>query len=101
MTRDVRHLRRWGAVYLLIALFVGSWLGQAIAMQPEIAEKGWTEFWSATFENWQSEFLQLFVQAVVVVGLADRLFAKSTEDIEHIDRKLDVITRRLGAEPDE
>jgi hypothetical protein len=24
----MRHVRRWGAVYLLLLLFVGSWLGQ-------------------------------------------------------------------------
>jgi hypothetical protein len=24
----VRHVRRWGAVYVLLVLFLGSWLGQ-------------------------------------------------------------------------
>jgi hypothetical protein len=25
---DLRHRRRWGAVYLLLLLFIGSWVGQ-------------------------------------------------------------------------
>ncbi|WP_218061665.1 hypothetical protein [Planobispora rosea] len=47
-----RHLRRWGAAYVLAALFLGSWIGQAVAMQPAIAEEGWTAFWAVTLENW-------------------------------------------------
>ena len=52
----MNHLRRWGAVWVLVALFVGSWVGQMVTMVPET---GWLEFWAATFENWQSEWLQL------------------------------------------
>ena len=64
-TRE-NHMRRWGFVYLLLLLFLASWAGQLIAMLPDIAEKGWHEFWAATFENWQSEFLQLAVQTVLI-----------------------------------
>lgn len=85
----MRHLRRWGAVYILAVLFVGSWAGQLVAMQPTIQQEGWSEFWSATTENWQSEFLQLLVQAVLIVALADRVFRRGAEDSRRIERKLD------------
>jgi alpha/beta superfamily hydrolase len=81
------HMRRWGAVYLLIALFIGSWVGQFVAQAVE--GDGWILFASATFENWQSEFLQLAVQTLVVVGLADRLFKASKDDTARIEKKID------------
>jgi hypothetical protein len=89
-----RHLRRWGAVYILAVLFAGSWIGQAVAMQPAIAEQGWSEFWAATFENWQSEYLQLVVQAVLLLGLKHALFRADAEDLERIEAKLDRLLQR-------
>lgn len=89
-----RHLRRWGAAYILLVLFLGSWAGQLVAMLPTIGEQGWSEFWSATLENWQSEFLQLLVQAVMVVGLAGRLFAVSKDDVHRLERKVDALLER-------
>ena len=76
------HLRRWGAVYLLVALFLGSWVGQWVAQAAE--GEGWVLFASSTFENWQSEFLQLAVQALVVVGAAGKLFRVSKDDSNEI-----------------
>lgn len=92
------HLRRWGAAYLLVVLFAASWLGQLLAQLPAIAdpaEHGWAEFWAATFENWQSEFLQLTVQAVVVVALARRFFAVSVDDHDRLEGKVDELLRRV------
>ena len=88
-----RHLRRWGAVYILAVLFAGSWIGQAIAMQPVIAEEGWSEFWAASFENWQSEWLQLVFQAVLLLGAKHWLFRVEAEDLERIEAKLDRLLR--------
>jgi hypothetical protein len=88
------HFSRWGALYLLVLLFAGSWVGQFLAQLPKIGQEGMAEFWAATFENWQSEFLQLAVQAGVVVALADRVFRVSTQDRERIERKLDELLRR-------
>src|SRR5215213_11676311 len=71
------HLKRWGAAYLLLAFFLASWIGQFIFMLIEVGNEAqqhgqsfsmsecWPQFWSSTFENWQSEWLQLFVQAVI------------------------------------
>lgn len=79
------HMKRWGAVYILVALFGGSWIGQAVS---QLAEgDGWNLFLSSTLENWQSEFLQLAVQALLVVGAAGKLFTKGKEDAEQILRE--------------
>jgi hypothetical protein len=103
-----RHLRRWGAAYVLLALFLGSWFGQLVTQvrveQNEAAEHGetfvWSDFWyqffASTFENWQSEFLQLFVQGVLLLGplmyvlwQADENADKS--DVKRLEDKLDRI----------
>jgi hypothetical protein len=86
-----KHLKDWGAVYIILALFLGSWVGQALAMRDDGPEK----FWAATFENWQSEFLQLAFQAVVLLGLRHVLFKADAEDEERLEGKLDQIIRLL------
>lgn len=72
-------------------LFLGSWFGQAFTMQETINEQGWTEFSAATFENWQSEFLQLAVQGILLLGMKHKLFKVDAEDLEEIKDKLDKI----------
>jgi hypothetical protein len=89
----MKHFRRWGAVYLLVLLFLGSWGGQLLTMQPMIEQEGYAEFWAATFENWQSEWLQLVFQAVLLLAAKHWLFQADAEDIERIEGKLD---RLLG-----
>lgn len=94
-----RHLRRWGWVWLLLVLFVVSWVAQAVAQAA--ANDSASEFWAATFENWQSEFLQLTVQAGLVVGAAAVGFRKSQEDQERMERKLDALLHGAGIDPEE
>lgn len=94
-----RHLRRWGAAYILAVLFLGSWIGQAVAQKGEIAEHGWSVFWSATFENWQSEWFQLLLQAVMLLGMKHWIFKADAEDLERIEGKLDRVLRREPEEP--
>jgi hypothetical protein len=84
-----------------VVLFVGSWAAQfvfqAVEFAGEAGEHGgrfewgayWPAFLAATFENWQSEFLQA---CWTVVGLG--LFyqwgsAQSREQTERIEAKLD------------
>lgn len=93
--RVKHHLEHWGAVYVIMALFVGSWVGQVAAMQPEIAKEGWSRFWAATFENWQSEFLQLAFQAVVLLGMRHLIFKADAEDEEMMEAKLNKIIELL------
>jgi len=82
-------MRYWGAVYILVALFLGSWLGQLIAMQPKIQQEGWSEFWAATFENWQSEWFQLVFQAILLLGAKHVMFKADARDLERIEQKID------------
>ncbi len=104
----MRHLRRWGAVYVLALLFLGSWLGQFFAQLSEFRSQqqahdqsfAWGEFWpaffSSTFENWQSEWLQLVFQAVLLLGAKHWIFKVDAEDLERIEAKLDRVQDRLG-----
>jgi hypothetical protein len=90
------HLQRWGAVYLLGVLFLGSWVGQYVA---QVAEgDGWMLFLASTFENWQSEFLQLAVQTLVVVGFANKLFHRSLDDRDQLKYRIDTALRGQDAQ---
>jgi hypothetical protein len=105
------HLRRWGAVYVLVLMFLGSWAGQLFTQAAEFANTAkdhgeparmsefWPEFWAATFENWQSEFLQLAVQAILVASFVQAYLFKAEysadkDDVEQINEKLDRLLER-------
>ncbi len=94
-------------------LFLTSWIGQfftqLLVVQNEAQQHGetfqWSEFlpqfFASTFENWQSEFLQLVWQAA---GLALLLFwgsSQSREEGERIEAKLDLLLAKQGIDPDE
>lgn len=67
--------------------------GQAVRLSPYLVEMG-----RDTFENWQSEFLQLLWQ---VVGLAYFLYVGSPSSKENDDRmeaKLDALIELVGKE---
>lgn len=105
------HLKKWGAAYLLLALFLASWGAQFISMLVEVGndarEHGqafemkdfWPQFWSSTFENWQSEWLQLLVQAVVLLGMKHVLFKADAMDMEQVQLDLAEIKEHLGIPP--
>jgi hypothetical protein len=90
--RQDTFIRRWAALFILIAFFVLSWGGQFFAqmevVKQESAQHGqefsmnefMPQFWSSTFENWQSEWLQLATQAVLIAALADYIFRKGNQD---------------------
>jgi hypothetical protein len=106
-------MRRWGAVWILALLFLGSWLGQLIAQVKEVADNAhdhgekflWSDFWpqffTSTFENWQSEFLQLAVQAVLIASLVGQkkfFNADGGADKEDVERILRAIGSQNGDE---
>ena len=105
------HLKRWGAAYLLLVLFLASWGAQFVSMLVEVGndarEHGesfhmsefWPQFWSSTFENWQSEWLQLLVQAVVLLGMKHVLFKADAQDMEQVQLDLTEIKEHLGIPP--
>jgi hypothetical protein len=89
------HLHRWGAVWILVALFAGSLAAQAWTMAPDIEASGWTYFWAATFENWQSEWLQLIFQAILLMGAKHWIFEVEAEDTEEMKGKIGEILDRV------
>ncbi|WP_328994335.1 hypothetical protein OG394_07840 [Kribbella sp. NBC_01245] len=105
------HVRRWGAVYLLAVLFMGSWLGQFFTQLSEFRtdqqDHGqsfvWadylTNFFASTFENWQSEWLQLVFQAILLLGAKHVIFRVDAEDLERLEAKVDQISKKLDTPP--
>lgn len=89
--------KRFGGLYILASLFLASWVGQYVAMAPTIRQEGWSEFWAATAENWQSEFLQLLVQILITGVYANRVMRKVVEDRERLERKVDSLLAALNA----
>ena len=106
----MRHLRRWGAVYVLLVLFLGSWVGQFFSELAEFTgdqeqhgqEFAWSDYWpvfmASTLENWQSEWLQLVFQAILLLGAKHLIFKVDAEDLERLEQKVDEIRGRLGIE---
>jgi hypothetical protein len=93
------------------ALFLFSWIGQfvfqMIQVRNEAEQHGqsftWADFlpqfFSSTFENWQSEFLQLVWQAA---GLALFYYwgsSQSRESDERLEAKVDRLLREQGIDP--
>ena len=93
---------------MLLLLFIGSWLGQFFTQLAEFTatqqQHGrpfqWGEYlhtyFAATFENWQSEWLQLIFQAILLLGAKHWLFKVDAEDLERIEAKIDEVKDRLG-----
>jgi hypothetical protein len=94
------------------ALFLFSWLGQfifqMITERNEAEQHGqsfsWGDFFpqflQSTFENWQSEFLQLVWQAA---GLALFYYwgsSQSRESDERVEAKIDALLRDRNLDPD-
>jgi hypothetical protein len=104
-----RHLRRWGAVWLLVLLFLGSWTGQFFTQLHRFRTEQQTqgepftwgefvhEFLASSFENWQSEWLQLVFQAILLLGAKHWIFQADAEDLERLEAKIDSLNERLDA----
>ena len=105
------HFKRWGAAYILLVLFLASWAGQLIFMLIEVGNEArqhgdvfsmsdfWPQFFSSTFENWQSEWLQLLVQAALLLGMKHVLFKADALDMEQVQLDLAEIKEHLGIPP--
>lgn len=99
--------RNYNLSIVLITLFLTSWIGQAIFQWFEMANEAQAHgqantlaeflptFFSATFENWQSEFLQLFSMVVLTSFLIHRGSHESKDQDEKVDATLARIERRL------
>lgn len=89
----------YGAIILFLLLALGTGYGhyqflkvktqnEAVAHNQEWSEKEFQEEWlSDTFENHQSEYAQLFLQTLIVIGLSNYLMKKQEDDIRQAVRK--------------
>ena len=106
-----RFHRAYSFGIVTAAFFVVSWIGQfvfqAIAMRNEAAQHGssfsWSEFYpqflSSTFENWQSEFLQLVWQAAGLMLFYFWGSSQSREGEERVEAKIDALLKDRGIDP--
>lgn len=91
---------------VLVGMFLISWIGQFVAQAVEVKadarEHGqafawsdfWPQFWSATFENWQSEFLQLASFVVLTAYLIHRNSAESPDGDDETKAMLEELLAR-------
>jgi hypothetical protein len=105
-----RVLRDYGLSIVLAGLFFVSWLLQATSGWVEFAaaqqshgevaqlfgENGYIwEFLARTFENWQSEFLQLFTMVVLTAFLIHKGSTESKDSDEELKMMLHRIEQRV------
>jgi hypothetical protein len=108
MEERMRHLwRSYNLSIVLLVLFLASWTGQAVFQWFEMANEAQAHgqastlaefipaFFSATFENWQSEFLQLFTMVVLTAFLIHKGSHESKDQDEKVDQALARIEQRL------
>jgi hypothetical protein len=108
-----RFTRAYSFAIVTGVFFLLSWVGQFIFQMIQVRNEAeqhgqqftWSEFFpeflQSTFENWQSEFLQLIWQAA---GLALFYFwgsSQSKEGDERLEAKVDALLRERGIDPEE
>jgi hypothetical protein len=86
-----------GLGIVLLLLFLGSWVGQAV-VQVDVLDESWAEFWASTLENWQSEFLQLLTFMVLTSFLIFRGSPESRDSDDELNDKVDEILQHIRAE---
>ncbi len=98
----------FGLSLVLAVLFFTSWVAQAMAQWHEFTQTQrahgepveildfLAEFSSATLENWQSEFLQLFSFVVLSALLIHRGSAESKDSDDRMEQALQRIEQKLG-----
>lgn len=99
---------KYGLSITLAALFLFSWFGQLYFqwqefIQTQIAHGEETqisnfipEFLSSTFENWQSEFLQLFTFVLLSTYLIHLNSPQSRDSSDRMEKKIDEILEKIG-----
>lgn len=105
-------LGRRGLAWVLLVLMLVSWLAQfvfeLIVVRNEARAHGssfsWNEFWAefgqSTFENWQSEFLQLLTFVVLTAFLVFEDSPESRDGDDEIKARLERIEAKLdGSSP--
>ena len=100
--------KNYGLSIVLAALFLSSWIAQGFFQwqefvidqeehdQPVKVEEFIPEFGSATFENWQSEFLQLLTFVVLTSFLIHKGSHESKDSDEEMKKLLEKIDKKLS-----
>ena len=100
-------LGRRGLGWVLLGLLLVSWIGQFIfevmVVRNDAHAHGerfsWSEFWpefgQSTFENWQSEFLQLLTFVVLTAFLVYHGSPESRDSDDEMKAQLDRIEAKL------
>ena len=103
--------REFGLGLVLIILFFASWIGQGIAQWQRFTDEERShgeapavgdfvaDFAQSTFENWQSEFLQLFSFVTLAALYVHKGSAESKDGDEKLEASLRRIEERLGTLP--
>jgi len=103
--------REFGLSFALITLFFASWIGQLITQwqqfTDEAAQHGEavklgdfiSAFGQSTFENWQSEFLQLFAFISLSALYIHKGSSESKDGTEKLEASLRRIEQHLGTLP--
>jgi hypothetical protein len=103
--------REFGLGLALMILFFGSWVAHGIAEWQTYTDEQRThgestelgdfvsQFGQATFENWQSEFLQLFAFVALSALFIHKGSAESKDGDEKLEASLRRIEERLGTLP--
>ncbi len=77
----------------LATMFLVSWATQAVVQFFVLHDKA-GKFWEATFENWQSEFLQLLTFVVLTTYLIHKDSGESKDSDERLEAKVDELLKR-------
>lgn len=100
---------------LFVSLFLASWIVQLffewhVYVNEQREHGGSSSFWSAgfwdefgqsTFENWQSEFLQLAAFTIATAYLVYAGSSESPDGEERIEAKLDALLEQSAVDPKE
>jgi hypothetical protein len=90
-----KAFRDFGLSITLAALWVTNWVAYGVTLALQPGPFSWVKFWEGTFENNQSEFLQLLSFVVLTSVLVHRGSAESKDGDERMERKIDEVLRRL------
>lgn len=112
-------MRTWirdrALLIVLGTLFVVSWAGQLVSQWFEFvndqaalgltaafwSSEFWWSFGQSTFENWQSEWLQLSAQILLPAYLIYKGATASRDSSERMEAMITAIARKTGVDPDE
>lgn len=105
-----RKVKDYSLSIVLAILFVASWMAQAVFQGFHVANEArahgqafdWNEFWmdfgAATFENWQSEFLQLLTFVTLTSFLIHKGSPESKDGDEEMKAMLERIEKAVTSE---